>query len=78
MAKTVVGAFSDRYALPAVIGLSIIVAWGLHRSLAARRAPAVALALVLVLFLAVKEAQTHFENSQGLPGHLLDDGPSVI
>ena len=59
MAKTVVGAFSDRYALPAVIGLSIIVAWGLHRSLAARRASAVALALVLVLFLAVKEAQTY-------------------
>ncbi len=59
LAKTVVGAFSDRYALPAVIGLSIIIAWGLHRSLAARRAPAAALGLVLVLFLAVKEAQTY-------------------
>jgi hypothetical protein len=53
-------------------------AGGLKRSLAPRRASAVALGLVLVLFLAVKEAQTHFENSQGLPGHLLDDRPSVI
>jgi 4-amino-4-deoxy-L-arabinose transferase-like glycosyltransferase len=36
LAKTVVGAFSDRYALPAVIGLSVIFGWGLHSVLAAR------------------------------------------
>ena len=59
LAKTVVGAFSDRYALPAVIGLSIIVAWGLHNVLAKRRVPAAALGLVLLAFLAVKEVQTY-------------------
>jgi Dolichyl-phosphate-mannose-protein mannosyltransferase len=59
MAKTVVGAFSDRYALPAVIGLSIIIGWGLHSALAAQRAPVVALGLVLLAFLAVKEVQTY-------------------
>lgn len=59
MAKTVVGAFSDRYALPAVIGLSIIVGWGLCTSLAGRRAPAVVLGFLLLAFLAVKEAQTY-------------------
>lgn len=58
MAKTLVGAFSDRYALPAVIGLSIIVGWGLCSALRGRRAPAVALALLLLAFLAVKEVQT--------------------
>ena len=59
MAKTVVGAFSDRYALPAVIGLGIVVAWGLYLSLAGRRAPAVALGLLLLTFLAVKVVQTY-------------------
>jgi Dolichyl-phosphate-mannose-protein mannosyltransferase len=59
LAKTVVGAFSDRYALPAVIGLSIIVGWGLHSVLAARRATAAALGLVLLAFLAIKEVQTY-------------------
>jgi len=58
MARTVVGAFSDRYALPAVVGLSMIVGWGLYLSLADRRAPAVALGLLLLAFLAVKEVQT--------------------
>jgi hypothetical protein len=58
LAKTVVGAFSDRYGLQAVIGLSIIVALGLHSVLGARRAPAAALGLVLLAFLAVKEVQT--------------------
>jgi hypothetical protein len=59
LAKTVVGAFSDRYALPAVIGLSLIVGWGLYSALAGHRAAAVALALVLCGFLAVKEFQTY-------------------
>jgi Dolichyl-phosphate-mannose-protein mannosyltransferase len=59
LAKTVVGALSDRYALPAVIGLSIIVGWGLHSLLDARRATAVALGLLLLTFLAVKETQTY-------------------
>lgn len=65
MAETVVGAFSDRYALPAVIGLSVIVGWGLHSALAGRRAPAVALGLVLVAFLAVKEVQTYRSMDMG-------------
>ncbi len=59
LAKTVVGAFSDRYALPTVIGLCLIVGWGLFSALAGRRAVAVALALVLCGFLAVKELQTY-------------------
>lgn len=59
LAKTVVGAFADRYALPAVIGLALIVAWGLHRLFEARRAPAVALGLLLLACLAVKEVQTY-------------------
>lgn len=59
MAKTVVGAFSDRYALSAVIGLSIVVGWGLYIAMAGRRAPAVALGLLLLAFLAVKEVQTY-------------------
>jgi uncharacterized membrane protein len=59
LAKTVVGAFSDPYALPAVIGLSVLVGWGLHSVLAARRATAVALGLLLLAFLAIKEAQAY-------------------
>ena len=59
LAKTVVGAFSDRYALPAVIGLCLIVGWGLFSALAGQRAVAVALAWVLCGFLAVKELQTY-------------------
>ncbi|HEX5412537.1 MAG TPA: glycosyltransferase family 39 protein [Terriglobia bacterium] len=59
LAKTVIGAFSDRYALPAVIGLAITIAWGLHSALEARRAPAVALGLLLLAILAIKEVQTY-------------------
>lgn len=58
LAKTVVGAFSDRYALPAVIGLSLIVAWGLYSVLEGRRAIAFGLALLLCALLAGKEVQT--------------------
>ena len=59
LAKTVVGAYSDRYALPAVIGVCIIVAWGLSSLVAAREAPAAGLALLLCAFLIVKEVQTY-------------------
>ncbi|HEV2246398.1 MAG TPA: glycosyltransferase family 39 protein [Terriglobia bacterium] len=59
LAKTVIGAFSERYALPAVVGLAIVVAWGLHSALEARRAPAVALGILLLAFLAIKEVQTY-------------------
>lgn len=59
LAKTAVGAFSDRYALSAVIGLSIIIAWGLHRMLRCHRALAVGLGLLLFAFVAVKEVQTY-------------------
>lgn len=59
LAKTVVGAFSDRYALPAVIGLSLIVAWGLYGVLEARRVVAFGLALLLCGLLAAKEVQTY-------------------
>ena len=58
LAKTAVGAFSDRYALPAVIGLCIAGAWGLYSLLEGRQAAAVGLGLLLCLFLAVKEVQT--------------------
>jgi 4-amino-4-deoxy-L-arabinose transferase-like glycosyltransferase len=59
LAKTVVGAFSDRYALPAVIGLCIVVAWGLYSLLEARPAAAAGLGLLFCVFLAVKEVQTY-------------------
>ncbi|HET9177258.1 MAG TPA: glycosyltransferase family 39 protein [Terriglobia bacterium] len=59
LAKTIVGAYSDRYALPAVIGLVLIVAWGLHSALDGRRAVAAALGLLLLAFLAIKEVQTY-------------------
>ncbi len=59
LAKTVVGAFSDRYALPAVIGLSIIIAWGLYTALDAQPELAFALGLLLCVFLVVKEVQTY-------------------
>jgi len=88
MAKTVVGAFSDRYALPAVVGLSIIVGWGLCSALAGRRAPAVALGLLLLVFLGVKEVQTcrrvaAMRSVQAttytfLEGNAQGDGPIVI
>lgn len=58
LAKTVVGAFSDRYALPAVIGLSIIIGWGLYAVLRERRAIVFGLGLLLCLFLVAKEVQT--------------------
>jgi len=88
LAKTVVGAFSDRYALPAVIGLSIIVAWGIHRMLDARRAPAVALGLLLLAILAIKEVQTyrrvavdtlrHAQTYSFLESYASGDAPIVI
>jgi Dolichyl-phosphate-mannose-protein mannosyltransferase len=59
LAKTAVGAFSDRYALPAVIGLSIIIAWGLYIAFGGRRAVAIALGLLLCGFIAVKELQAY-------------------
>ena len=59
LAKTAVGAFSDRYALPAVIGLCIVVGWTLHSALGAKRALAAGLGLLFCGFLAVKEVQTY-------------------
>lgn len=59
LAETVVGAFSSRYVLSAVIGLSIVVGWGLYGLLGGRKSVAAGLALVLLAFLAVKEAQTY-------------------
>lgn len=59
LAKTVIGAFSDRYALPAVIGLSAAIAWGLYSLLEGRSAMACGLALLLCTLLAVKELQTY-------------------
>ncbi len=59
LAKTVVGAYSDPYALPAVIGLSIIIAWGLYSALEGQEAPALALGLLLCAFLTIKQAQTY-------------------
>lgn len=58
LAKTAVGAFSDRYALPAVIGLCIVIAWGLHSVLRGQRVVAVGLGLLLLAFLVVKEVNT--------------------
>ncbi len=88
LAKTAVGAFSDRYALPAVIGLCIAGAWGLYSLLEGRQAAAVGLGLLLCAFLAVKEAQTWgrvaaYRGVQAstysfLETHATDDLPIVI
>ncbi|MEJ2009572.1 MAG: glycosyltransferase family 39 protein [Acidobacteriota bacterium] len=59
LAKTAVGAFAPRYALSAVIGLSIIVAWGLYILLDGRRSVALALGLLLCGFLVAKQVQTY-------------------
>lgn len=59
LGKTIVGAFSDRYALPAVIGVAIAVAWGLYAALDANPAVAFILGVLLCVFLVVKEVQTY-------------------
>lgn len=47
LAKVATGAFTERYALPAVIGLSILFAWAGHRATQGRALTGVALALIL-------------------------------
>lgn len=59
LAKTVVGAYEDRCALAAVIGLSIAVALGLYSALDTKLTPAFGLALLLCSFLVVKQVQTY-------------------
>jgi hypothetical protein len=58
LAKTVVGAYEDRCALAAVIGLSIAVAWGLYSALDAKLAPAFGLGLLLIGFLVARQVHT--------------------
>jgi uncharacterized membrane protein len=48
LAKTVIGAYDDRYAFPAVIGFCIVVGWGL--ACAFDRSAAMALAVCAMLF----------------------------
>ena len=48
LAKLVTGAFTDRYALPAVLGLAMIVSWGAFHLLDGRAAMGVLLAALLV------------------------------
>ncbi len=59
LGKTVVGAFDDRYALPAVIGLSIIVAWGLDGASNGRPFLGGAVAIMLCGVFVAKEVQTY-------------------
>lgn len=59
LGKTVVGAYEDRCALPAVIGLSIAIAWGLYSEFEARLIPAFGLGLLLCLYLVVRQAQCY-------------------
>jgi hypothetical protein len=47
LAKLVTGAFTDRYVLPAVIGLALIVAWGTYHLLDRREVMGVILVLLL-------------------------------
>ncbi len=48
LAKTVIGAYDDRYAFPAVVGVCVVVGWGLY--CAFDGSPAMALAVSLMLF----------------------------
>jgi Dolichyl-phosphate-mannose-protein mannosyltransferase len=59
LSKTVVGAYSDRCALSAVIGLSIAIALGLYSALDTRLTPALCLGLLLCAFLMVKQVYTY-------------------
>jgi hypothetical protein len=48
LAKTITGAFTDRYAMPAVIGVSILLAWSLSCRVDCR--PGLGLAITAVIF----------------------------
>jgi uncharacterized membrane protein len=61
LAKTVIGAYDDRYALPAVIGFCIVVGWGL--SCAFNRSAAMALAVCAMLFAAMIAKDIHSYHS---------------
>jgi hypothetical protein len=55
LAKLVTGAFTARYALPAVVGLAILLAWGAYHVLDRRASMGVVLALVLASWFAVTQ-----------------------
>lgn len=88
LAKTVVGAFAPRYALPAVIGLSILVAWGLDSALDSGRTAAFGLGLLLCAFLVAKQAESYYRAVEAradlsstyafLEAHATGDAPIVI
>jgi hypothetical protein len=48
LAKTITNAFTDRYALPAVIGVSAIFAWTLSRRMDCRPGPGLAVAAIIL------------------------------
>lgn len=60
LAKFVTGAFTDRYALPAVLGLALILPWGAYHLLDRRATMGVVLALLLgswfVVFVGIEPA----------------------
>lgn len=59
LAKAVVGAYEQRCALAAVIGLSVAVAWGLYSIMDARLTPAFGLGILLCILLVAKQVQTY-------------------
>ncbi len=59
LAKTVIGAYDDRYAFPAVIGLSIVVAWGLYCAFRKSRPMALAACAILVVIFIAKDVRSY-------------------
>lgn len=88
LAKTVIGAYDDRYALPAVIGFCIVVGWGLYCAFDGN--PVMALAAIAVLFavFVVKDIRAYYTRIEGrterretytfLENHATGTAPIVI
>jgi hypothetical protein len=55
LAKVATGAFTDRYAIPAVIGLAVIIPWGAYLILDGRATMGMALAATLFVWFVVKD-----------------------
>lgn len=71
LAKTVVGAFTYRYALPGVIALSIIIAWGLDPASDGRPILGLTAAMVLCGVFIAKEVQTYGAALEGRAGRAM-------
>lgn len=61
LAKTITGAFTYRYALPAVIGVSILLAWSASVVSSNRPSPGLAIGLIAVGIFSLSGVRTYYE-----------------